>query len=561
MEKRKTFLHCAGFLILLVALTGVCVVAGATEQTGPDAEQARTDMVRIDALGALGGLELPAVTFYHDRHTEALAKSGKSCDTCHKIKDGKMSTKYMRFEDSDFETVKNTYHDNCFSCHEDLRAKGEKTGPVDGECRRCHDAKPEPAARVTAGFDNVLHFRHWDSKLIAVKGDEQNCGACHHVYDAAAKETKYEKGKESTCRSCHEAKPTEVDGVKVRALSEAAHAACVSCHRELAEAKKETGPLTCAGCHSAEGQAETAKHDAEALQKVGGELPRLPMKQPDAALLFPTPAKDAKPDALKTAMPPVAFDHLAHEKRNDTCRACHHKETTACGTCHTVTGDKKGDFVTLDQAMHQPDSGRSCVGCHRQEQEKPQCAGCHAQMNTGARPADATCASCHKKLPEGATLPADGKMAPEAKASVAAMMLQTDKAGRTAWAVEDIPETVKIDGISKQYAEAAFPHRKIVLALTKGMEKDGLAQAFHEGDKLVCQGCHHNSPLSATPPKCASCHAKPFDPANPDRPGLKAAYHGQCMGCHKSMGMTVLEKNGQEQSATSCVVCHDKKTD
>lgn len=565
MEKRKTFLRCAGFLILLAALAGVGVAAGAAEQAGPDAAKPRTDVVRIDALGALGGLELPAVTFRHDLHTEALVKAGKSCETCHKTKDGKMSLKFMRFEDKDFATVKETYHDNCFACHKELRAKGEKSGPANGECRRCHDAKPEPSVRVTMGFDNVLHYRHWHSERIAVQGAEQNCAACHHVYDAASKKTKYEKGKESTCRSCHEAKPTEVDGVKVRALSEAAHAACVSCHRELAEAKKETGPLTCAGCHSAEGQALTDRHDAEVLQKLGGVLPRLPMKQPDTALLFPAPAKNAAPDAAladkKAAMPPVAFDHLAHEKSNDTCRACHHKATAACATCHTPAGDKKGDFVTLDQAMHRPESAHSCVGCHRTRQQQPQCAGCHAQMNTGARPDNASCATCHKTLPEGVTLPEIEKMTPEAKAPVAAMMLDRGKAERTDWAVEDIPETVKIDGISKEYAGAEFPHRKIVLALVKGMQKDELAQAFHRGDKLICQGCHHNSPLSATPPKCASCHSKPFDPATPNRPGLKAAYHGQCMGCHKAMGMTELEKNGQDVSATSCVVCHDKKND
>jgi hypothetical protein len=75
----------------------------------------------------------------------------------------------------------------------------------------------------------------------------------------------------------------------------------------------------------------------------------------------------------------------------------------------------------------------------------------------------------------------------------------------------------------------------------------------------MCQGCHHNSPASKNPPSCASCHAKPFDPATPDRPGLKAAYHGQCMSCHKAMGMTELKKGGETSSATSCVVCHDEK--
>ncbi|MEF2146260.1 MAG: cytochrome c3 family protein [Desulfovibrionaceae bacterium] len=559
MERRKTFLHCAGILILLAALTGVCVAAGAAEQAEPDTA-ARPDLVKIDALGALGGLELPVVTFFHDRHTEALAKQGKSCDTCHKAKDGKMSLKYMRFEDTDFETVKNVYHDNCFACHAETKAKGEKSGPVDGECRRCHTAQPQDeSGRMPAGFDNVLHYRHWDSKLIAVSGEKDNCAACHHVYDKAAQKTVYEKSKESTCRSCHEAAASEQDGVKVRALSDAAHNACVSCHREMVEAKKETGPVTCAGCHSVDGQAKIKANNAQALQKIGGELPRLKMKQPDAALLFPAPVKGEKTKAAN--MPPVAFNHLDHEKRNDTCRACHHKETVACGTCHTVKGSEKGGNVTLEQAMHLPASNKSCVGCHRQEQQKPQCAGCHAQMDTGSRPANATCASCHKALPQGVSLPESGEMAPEAKQAVAGMMLESARAERSGWSIDEIPEFVTIGSLSKEYQPSEFPHRKIVQTLIKGMKDDQLAQAFHQGDKAVCAGCHHNSPLSAKPPRCASCHDRPFDEATPGRPGLKAAYHSQCMSCHQAMGMDELEKGGKPMPAKSCVVCHDKKTD
>jgi len=566
MEKQKTFLHCAGILILLLALTGVCVAAGAADGSGPDPAPGRTDAIRIDALEGLGELELPAVTFYHDRHTEALAKQGKSCETCHKVKDGEMSLKYMRFEDTDHETVKNIYHDNCFACHTETRARGEKSGPQDGECRRCHDARPEPAVRAEAGFDNVLHFRHWNSDAIVVTGEKDNCAACHHVYDQSAQKTVYAKGEESTCRSCHEAAPSVQEGVEVRQLSDAAHASCVSCHRKLADQNKETGPLSCGGCHSAEGQAATARANAEALQKVEGQLPRLPMKQPDAVLLFqprPEPAPD-RPEAAQaapTGMPPVAFNHLAHEKTNDTCRTCHHKETKSCDTCHTARGDEKGGWVTLDQAMHRPDTEMSCVGCHQKQQQTPSCAGCHDLMPQGAQPDDASCASCHKALPEGVTLPESGEMPAEANAAVASMMLEAGLSERAVWSVDDIPETVTIGIISDEYTPSQFPHRKIVQTLAKGMQDNELAQAFHQGDRLLCQGCHHNSPISATPPRCASCHAKPFDPAVPNRPGLKAAYHGQCMGCHTAMGMDVLEVDGRELPANSCVACHDKKTD
>jgi len=54
-----------------------------------------------------------------------------------------------------------------------------------------------------------------------------------------------------------------------------------------------------------------------------------------------------------------------------------------------------------------------------------------------------------------------------------------------------------------------------------------------------------------TPPRCSSCHARDFDPRQPTRPGLQAAYHGQCMSCHKEMQVKL--------AATACQECHAPK--
>ena len=70
--------------------------------------------------------------------------------------------------------------------------------------------------------------------------------------------------------------------------------------------------------------------------------------------------------------------------------------------------------------------------------------------------------------------------------------------------------------------------------------------------ETLCSACHHNSPLSATPPKCSSCHTTSIDPKYPDRPRLKAAYHLQCMGCHKAM------KVGRPKN-TDCTTCHKQR--
>ena len=75
-----------------------------------------------------------------------------------------------------------------------------------------------------------------------------------------------------------------------------------------------------------------------------------------------------------------------------------------------------------------------------------------------------------------------------------------------------------------------------------------------------CALCHHVSPKGANAGgpnegdrlsetvACRTCHQEAFDPEHPERIGLKAAYHQQCMGCHVEMN------KGPED----CVGCHAK---
>lgn len=72
-----------------------------------------------------------------------------------------------------------------------------------------------------------------------------------------------------------------------------------------------------------------------------------------------------------------------------------------------------------------------------------------------------------------------------------------------------------------------------------------------------CALCHHASPegsdagidrLSETV-ACRTCHQESFNPAHPERIGLKAAYHQQCMGCHEEMN----------KGPINCVGCHAKR--
>jgi cytochrome c553 len=118
--------------------------------------------------------------------------------------------------------------------------------------------------------------------------------------------------------------------------------------------------------------------------------------------------------------------------------------------------------------------------------------------------------------------------------------------------IQEMPRTVTIERLADQYGPVDFPHARIAASLHKGMAEDSLAQAFHQSPFTLCQGCHHQSPPSANPPACASCHGKPFAEQNPGRLGLKAAYHTMCMDCHDHMKIT-------EPANTDCSACHEQK--
>jgi DnaJ-class molecular chaperone len=91
-----------------------------------------------------------------------------------------------------------------------------------------------------------------------------------------------------------------------------------------------------------------------------------------------------------------------------------------------------------------------------------------------------------------------------------------------------------------------------VLSLVNGVKDSKLAGYFHREAGTVCQGCHHHSPAAKKPPACASCHGKPFDDRSLFKPGLMAAYHIQCMECHKQMRI-------EKPIATHCTGCHKEK--
>ncbi len=122
-----------------------------------------------------------------------------------------------------------------------------------------------------------------------------------------------------------------------------------------------------------------------------------------------------------------------------------------------------------------------------------------------------------------------------------------------------IPDKININMIQKYYAGVEFNHASHINSL-----KDcGLCHHHTTGAQVSdpnCARCHKNSGAQPVV-SCKGCHnADPFSPESlkeqrdrqppvyhRDKPGLKAAYHMSCLGCHQKMG-----------GPTGCEDCHKR---
>ena len=502
----------------------------------------RPDLIFIHLTDAVDNQQMPDVLFLHDQHTQAL--KDKNCRDCH-LKNNKMFVfKFNRLKDAGYDADKRLYHKKCIGCHQEIRDQGIKSGPLTSECRLCHTQTPAYQSSTRPfGLDKSLHYRHVIADAIkSPKKDDkdENCGQCHHEYDKELNKTIYIKGMEGTCRYCHKTEKTD----NSRSFQIVAHEDCLNCHYQLKSINKKAGPTNCAECHDADKQSK--------IETIKG-VPRIKRNQPDAVLLsywLKEASQSEKPS--RQFIQPVAFNHKSHEADTATCYSCHHESMDSCSTCHTRIGTEKSKHIRLETAMHSTKSlisHSSCIGCHRSKLQDKNCAGCHLQMNS-KRFSDVQCEKCHsinKKLLE--PIPADDKKI----VKIAESEINLWTAPQSLVPEKEIPENVTIDIIKDQYEGAVFPHRKIVNALLTRTQGSDLAKHFHNGAQTMCTGCHHYSPTSVMPPKCASCHGISPAPEPDGRPGLKGAYHGQCIRCHQEMGI-------EKPVATDCVSCHKLQT-
>jgi hypothetical protein len=552
LEKGKSHIRwvlCLG-LLTVVIIYGMKAEGVTGPMTEPDAN--RPDVITIDAMKVFGNLERPAVIFLHDQHTEALSPKGQDCSACH-LKETdtrgqeRLSIKYKRLQDTNRSEVMSIYHNNCLQCHTEVASEGEKSGPL--ICGECHREKPEIiSSGQPMGMDKSLHFRH-------VKAHENKCEQCHHEYDEKSKTLFYAKGREGTCRYCH-MEETQDNRMSMR---NASHTSCVDCHLKTKAKDMTSGPINCQGCHDLSAQEKI---------KVIEDIPRIERGQPDVLFIQrvqPDPFTDPelKKEISENLMNQVPFSHLSHENANDTCRVCHHAGMESCVTCHSVKGSKEGNFVRLETSMHQIDSQMSCMGCHETIKDDKNCAGCHAFMPAGLKKKDpSSCAGCHMEplpdvLESWVAAAADPDEIIENGSvhkfdPLAEMALESRTPVTATYDEEDIPEKVIIKRLSKKYEPTELPHRKIVNTLMKNIQDSKITQYFHQDPGTLCQGCHHNSPVSKNPPSCESCHGAAFEGGYPYKPGLMAAYHNQCMGCHDQMGI-------EKPATNDCTGCHKEK--
>jgi len=113
-------------------------------------------------------------------------------------------------------------------------------------------------------------------------------------------------------------------------------------------------------------------------------------------------------------------------------------------------------------------------------------------------------------------------------------LLTCSRAAVTPSRVEDGPDIVILDQLVELYLPVPFDH--------KGHAR--MAEMTHG-----CATCHHFTPPGTPHPACRTCHDPKSAGTDIAKPGLKGAYHRQCLNCHKEW-----------TDEKDCVKCHAPKT-
>ncbi len=261
-------------------------------------------------------------------------------------------------------------------------------------------------------------------------------------------------------------------------------------HRQCMNCHREmgAGPLDCEGCHAKADGAVSRDPYALALEAVGDEI-----------LL----------GHLALDFGGVRFKHRLHVEVTDACNECHHHEkgyekTPPCRECHNTRSE-------LKQAYHE-----QCLGCHRTTSAKRQ-----------ARVEDLL-AGVEKARAEGRT---------EEVETLRKRVEQERERGASPLSCKDChlpkkaPKSMDLGHVAKLFGPVPFDH------------------AGHVQAAAFCTDCHHTNKNYEVFQPCRSCHGDDDHPGKNGAVIARAAYHGQCIGCHQK----------DNQGPVGCTSCHKPK--
>ena len=382
----------------------------------------------------------------------------------------------------------------CFKCH----ARGGK-GPQDQRCLECHG---EIAQRLAErrGFHaqqgreecGTCHPEHGGRDFALIPwgpGDERAFDHADAGFELKGRHARVE------CRKCHQSKNQRAPVAAKIKLKDRGRSwlgldtACASCHED--PHRTQLG-ADCASCHDENAWKPAPRFDhARTAYPLTGRHAQLECAKCHLAPAVAT-AKDAKGQPLAQWKP------LPHAD----CAACHRDPHAgrfkgACATCHRTESFTQVDAKGFDHAQTRyPLKGKHAAVA---------CARCHdPKTGWGAKPAFATCGSCHKDAHAG---------------------------------------QVKLAGPA---ADCASCHG------VEGFDRPRFTVAQHAQTGYPLEGRHANA-------ACAGCH--PRQPAaaaatlGPARVPLHPR-HEVCTDCHLDPHGGRFAAGGARAKAQGCPACH-----
>ncbi|MBW2146479.1 MAG: cytochrome c3 family protein [Deltaproteobacteria bacterium] len=124
------------------------------------------------------------------------------------------------------------------------------------------------------------------------------------------------------------------------------------------------------------------------------------------------------------------------------------------------------------------------------------------------------------------------------KAMILALVVGFAFAGVMAIAADPkVPDSVDLGKYAKKRPKAVFDHNKHV-----------------DDIKIDCNSCHHTMKEAEPVKTCNAqgCHGEKKEGDKPGLTGMKNAFHGSCLACHKK------QKKAGKKSPTKCSACHVK---